>query len=207
MATNKIQDGVKLRLTVGSTVKSGDPVIVGNFRGVALTDYAAADGKSTVDTEGVYDLSVKGVDDAGNSAVSEGDKIYYVAADTPVLSKKKSGKFYGTAAAAVGSGLTATIGVKLAQGVSLDDGNPVIVEAGTYEVPASPAPSTTITITTTAAVLATDQVLVSPRVDTAASPISNVLSAVPQASPDAIIVTVDAAPSAGDKFDYVVIRA
>jgi len=206
MATNKIQDGDVLRLTVGSTIKSGDPVVSGAIRGVALTDYSSADGKAEVDTRGVFDLSVKGVDDAGNSAVAVGDKLFYVAADTPKISKKKSGDFFGIALEVVLTGATTTINVKLAEGVALDDGNPIIVESGTYEVPSSPAPSTTVTITTTAAVLATDQCFVSPRVDSAASPISTVLSAIPQASPDAIIVTVNAAPSAGDKFDYIVVR-
>jgi len=89
---------------------SGDPVIKGTMTGVCLTD-TNADGNVSVDLGGVYDLSVKGIDDAGNSAVAIGDKIFYVVGDTPLLSKKASGYFFGFALETVGSGLTATIGV------------------------------------------------------------------------------------------------
>jgi hypothetical protein len=69
---------------------SGDPVLVGQLPGVALTANApTAPRRST--RHGVYDLSVKGVDGGGNSAVAVGDIIYYVTADTPKLSKKATG--------------------------------------------------------------------------------------------------------------------
>jgi len=69
------------------------------------------DGNVSVDMRGVYDLSVKGINDDGNSAVVIGDEIYYVVGDTPVLSKKKSGVFFGYALEAVVSGATTTIEV------------------------------------------------------------------------------------------------
>ncbi|HEY9337898.1 MAG TPA: capsid cement protein, partial [Kribbella sp.] len=72
-----------------------------------------ADGTTSVDTAGVWNLSVKGVDGSGNSAVAVGDILYYVAADTPKLSKKATGVRYGYAMAAITSGSTATIPVKL----------------------------------------------------------------------------------------------
>lgn len=207
MSTNKVQDGKLLELTVGSTVKSGDPIVVGNaIRGVAQTDYNSTSGKAVVDTEGVYDLSVQGVDDAGNSAVAVGDRLYYTSTDTPVLSKKKSGKFFGFALEAVGSGLTATINVKIIQPSGVDGAAYNIFKAGTYEVPASPSPSTTVTIPVTG-ILSTDLVIVQRSVDVAASPVTNILTAISQASPAAIIVTVDNAPSAGDIFQYQVLRA
>ncbi|NJD65938.1 MAG: hypothetical protein FIB00_11970 [Chloroflexi bacterium] len=71
-----------------------------------------ADGGTEVDFGGAYDLSVKGVNDGGNSAVVPGDSIYYVDADTPKLSKKVTGgTFYGFAMEAVDAGATATITV------------------------------------------------------------------------------------------------
>lgn len=207
MATNKIQDGKILHLTVGSTVVSGDPVVVGNgIRGVAQTSYNSADGKAVIDTEGVYDLSVQAVDDAGNSAVAVGDRLYYNASDSPKLSKKKSGKFFGFALEAINTGLTATINVKIAQAGAIDGQAYEVVAAGNYAVPASPAPSTTITISV-AGILATDLVFVQQGVDSAASPSNRILTAVPQASPAAIIVTTEGIPTAADTFQYMVLRA
>lgn len=95
-----------------TTPASGDPVLVGQIPGVALTD-ERSDGTTTIDTAGAYNLSVKGIDGGGNSAVNVGDIIYYVAADTPKLSKKATGVRYGYALGTVGAGATATIPVKL----------------------------------------------------------------------------------------------
>lgn len=205
MATNKVQDGRILRITVGSTVDAGDPVVSGAIRGVALTDYDSTDGKAEVETQGVFDLSVKGVDDAGNSAVAVGDKLFYTSADTPVLSKKKSGDFFGIALEAVLTSATGTINVKLAEGVALDDGKPTIYAAGTHICPASPADDETVFISVTG-ILATDQVFVQQVVDSAASPSNQILTAIAQASPAGILVTCSGAPTAADEFDYLVVR-
>lgn len=115
MAKNmKVSDGTKLSVvaTDPATPKSGDPVLVGQLPAVATTN-ERADGTTSVDTHGVFNLSVKGVDGGGNSAVAAGDLIYYVAADTPKLSKKATGVRFGYALAAVTSGSTATIPVKV----------------------------------------------------------------------------------------------
>jgi hypothetical protein len=56
-------------------------------------------------------VSVKGVDDGGNSAVASGDTLYHVAADTPPVSKKASGIAVGRALGTVSSGATASIPV------------------------------------------------------------------------------------------------
>lgn len=117
MATNKVfESGKVLSVAVASTVESGAPVLIGSMAGVALTDYNSTTGESTIDFGGVYDLSVKAIDNAGNSAVAVGDPIYYVTGDTPVLSKKASGIFFGYALEAVDSAATATINVKSAGG-------------------------------------------------------------------------------------------
>lgn len=116
MATNIVFDpGNQLSVvcTDPTTPASGDPVRYGNLCGVALTDESDA-GNATGYTSVhfgpfVADLSVKGVDDSGNSAVAVGDAIFYVDADTPKLSKKQSGYFFGFALETVGSGSTDTI--------------------------------------------------------------------------------------------------
>jgi hypothetical protein len=119
MATNRVmKPGWQQSLVVSdpATPTSGDPVRIGTMTGVALTD--EGDGgngatETTVDVgPAVWDLSVKGVDASGNSAVALGDPIYYVDADTPKLSKKNTGYFFGIALEAVGSGQTATINVQ-----------------------------------------------------------------------------------------------
>lgn len=98
---------------------SGDPVRYGVFTGVALTD-ERTDGTTSVDfRERVWDLSVKGINDGGNSAVVVGDALFYVDADTPPLSKKVSGYLFGFALEAVNSAATATINVlKVSPGFS-----------------------------------------------------------------------------------------
>lgn len=95
-----------------TTPASGDPVVYGQAPGVALTA-ENSDGLTSVQFNGVASLSVKGVDGGGNSAVAEGDIIYYVAADTPKLSKKNTGVRFGYAMGAVSSGATSTINVKI----------------------------------------------------------------------------------------------
>lgn len=115
MAKNLVYaDGEKLSVVCSdpTTPKSGDPVLIGQIPAVATTN-ERADGTTSVDTAGVWNLSVKGVDGSGNSAVAAGDILYYVAADTPKLSKKATGVRYGYAMAAITSGSTATIPVKL----------------------------------------------------------------------------------------------
>jgi len=118
MATNIVFDpGNQLSVVCSdpTTPASGDPVRYGNLCGVALT--AEADGGNATGYTSVHfgpfvaDLSVKAVDDSGNSAVAVGDALFYVDADTPKLSKKQAGYFFGFALEAIGSGSTDTINV------------------------------------------------------------------------------------------------
>lgn len=120
MATNEILAYSKSRdLTCSdpSEPDSGQPVVCGQIPGVALRDeYPTGHplaGKTPVALDGVYDLSVKGVDGSGNSAVAAGDILYYVAADTPKLSKKATGVRFGYALEAISSGSTDTINVEI----------------------------------------------------------------------------------------------
>lgn len=128
MSENELfYEGRKLSVTCSNPTSptSGDPVRWGLRTGVAIAD-ELTDGTTSVDFGGVYDLSVKGTNDQGSSAVAVGDALYYVDADTPKVSKKAAGYFMGYALEAVNSGATATIGVVLA------DSGP----AGTIELPA-----------------------------------------------------------------------
>jgi predicted RecA/RadA family phage recombinase len=112
VATNEVYEkGDQLNLPVPSGVVSGAPTFIGGMTGVAQTDRDTS-GNASVDFAGVYSLSVKGANDAGNVAVAVGDPLFYVDADTPKLSKKSSGLFFGYALQTVGSGSTATIQVR-----------------------------------------------------------------------------------------------
>lgn len=98
-----------------TTPAKGAPVRFGYFTGVALTAEGEG-GNAATETSvdfgpNVWDLSVKGVDGSGNSAVAVGDPIFYVDADTPKLSKKASGYLFGHALEAIDSGSTDTIKV------------------------------------------------------------------------------------------------
>lgn len=111
MATNKIHDqGTQLYVTVGSGVTSGQAVVVGQIPGVALYD-ADANNKAVIQTDGVFNLSVKGENNAGNIAVAEGDILYK---DGALINKDvTNGVRFGYALEAVGSGATETIKVKI----------------------------------------------------------------------------------------------
>jgi hypothetical protein len=85
--------------------------------GVALNAEAGAPysiaGKTTVKLDTfIADLSVAAVNDSGATTIAAGDSIFYVDADTPKLSKKSSGYFFGFALEVnSGSGTTTTIQV------------------------------------------------------------------------------------------------
>src|SRR3954470_4565234 len=111
MATNITREvGNQLAVIVShpTSPASGGPVRWGVKAGVALTTKDTVTSKTTVKFDGCANLSVKGIDGSGNSAVAEGDALYYVDADTPPVSKKATGTLIGHAMAAVGSAATAT---------------------------------------------------------------------------------------------------
>lgn len=104
-------DQLSVICTSPTSPVSGDPVRWGLMTGTALTD-ENADGETTVKFGShVATQSVKGVNDSGNSAVADGDALFYVDADTPHLSKKSTGYFYGFAKGVVLTGATTTIDV------------------------------------------------------------------------------------------------
>lgn len=113
MAKNRVhENGDHLDLTVPSGKVSGDPVCVGQICGVCVVD-RQADGRATVQQNGVYSLSVKGINNVTNTAIVEGDILYYDEARTPKIDVTNTGKRYGYALEAVTSGATATIKVKV----------------------------------------------------------------------------------------------
>lgn len=115
MATNEVYDEARyIPLTVGASVAARHPVAVGQITGVTLTATGSSGTTTaTVAREGVFDLSVKAVDKDGNSAVAEGDIIYFVVGDTPHLSKKQTGVRFGYALEGITLGQTDTINVLL----------------------------------------------------------------------------------------------
>lgn len=97
---------------MGGAARSGDPVVVGQIPGVLATD-APANGVGTMYRDGIWNVSVKGINAGGNAAIPEGAILYFTAADTPPLSGKNTGVRWGYALQGVGSGATATIPVQL----------------------------------------------------------------------------------------------
>jgi predicted RecA/RadA family phage recombinase len=113
MATNTVHElGTNLEVVIAGVV-SGDPVVVGQLPGVAETTPEATTNRLVMQTCGVYNLSVKGIDQSANSAVAAGDILYFVQADTPKVSKKNTGVRFGYALDPVVSGATTTIRVKI----------------------------------------------------------------------------------------------
>lgn len=115
MATNRTfsrGDRIHAAATHPATVVSGNPARVGQIVGVALTD-EDADGKATLQLDGVFDLTVKAIDGSGNSTVAIGDTLYYVDGDTPNLSKKDTGVRFGYAREGLASGATGVIQVQV----------------------------------------------------------------------------------------------
>ncbi|QKW15373.1 DUF2190 family protein [Verrucosispora sp. NA02020] len=96
-----------------ATPQSGDPVLFGQLPGVALTN-EDSNGVTTCALDGTFDLSVKGEGAGGNAAITAGAKVYYEAGQTPPLNvDATNGVYFGIAMAAVSSGATATIPVRV----------------------------------------------------------------------------------------------
>ena len=108
-------------------VDKGDPVVSATGRpaivGVAFLSAAAATDRISIDTEGIWNLDVVAVDDAGNSAVAGGDCIY-INTTTAVLSKISNQATqvpFGYALGIITSGNTEAIAVKVHFDQSLDN--------------------------------------------------------------------------------------
>lgn len=115
MSKDYVSEGRYLDVTLASR-SSGDIGVKGHLAGVCLTDTVS--GNVRLDTEGVYKLYVEAINDAGNSAVAYGDRIYASgpgaqAAGATVLSKDATGTMIGHALGVVTSGAIGQVPVRL----------------------------------------------------------------------------------------------
>ncbi len=118
MANNIIVPGhsVTLRLAVPALTASGDPVEIVDLHGIAITD-RDADGYAMVKLPIAYvaKVNVEAVNNAGNSAVVIGDKLYYDTAATIKINKDgTNGKGFGYALETITAGSSDTIEVGVA---------------------------------------------------------------------------------------------
>lgn len=121
MAKNLKKDNARFLTNVAATQPatpvSGDPVLIGQIPGVALTDEGDGgndSGNISVDTGGIYELTVEAKNNAGNSAVAVGDILYYDQAETIKINKDATnGVRFGYAMAVIASGANAAINVKV----------------------------------------------------------------------------------------------
>jgi predicted RecA/RadA family phage recombinase len=108
---------LSLPCTQPATPASGDPVLVGQMPGVALTDEGDGGNVATntsIQTDGVWNFLVEAVVAAGNSAVAVGDILYYDSAATIKINKDvTNGVRFGYALDTVTSGSSGTIRVKI----------------------------------------------------------------------------------------------
>lgn len=97
-------------------VDKGEPVIVGeNIVGVAFSSAAAATDLITIDTEGIWQLSVVATNEDGNIAVAVGDQLFINKSDG-IISKnpnKNTHQRFGYALYPITSGETDVIPVKV----------------------------------------------------------------------------------------------
>jgi len=96
------------------TALSGNLVVAGQLVGIAVADYDPDTDLLTLDTMGCYELSVDGKDTGGSSvAITIGDWLYYDPVAASINRDYVNGICIGRALEAVGSGLTAVIGVQI----------------------------------------------------------------------------------------------
>lgn len=117
MATNRVYEGYRIPVvcTHPTTPLSGQPVRCGDLTGVAIVDEGdggnAATGTSVDFGPGVWSMVVSGVDGSGSSNVALYDKVYYVDATAPTLSKDAGGKLFGYALGTVTSSTSGRVNV------------------------------------------------------------------------------------------------
>lgn len=121
---------------VDTFVSKGDPVVVGReIVGVSFAEAAAATDYVTIDTEGIWNLSVLANDDLGAVLVAAGDALF-INRTTCIISKIADPAVntpFGYALGAITSGNTAVIAVKVhfdPSGIDLDDSIIVVSKSG-----------------------------------------------------------------------------
>lgn len=110
MAKNYLQEGDILNYTNGggSTIASGAVVLIGKRIGVAIADIAPS-ATGSLAMEGVWSIAKLGTDN-----VSQGDILYWDAANSRLTATASGNTQAGFAAAAAGSGAT-TVAIKINQ--------------------------------------------------------------------------------------------
>jgi predicted RecA/RadA family phage recombinase len=111
MATNQVfehGDQFVVVATEPATPQSGDPILVGQLPGVALTD-ENADGEVTAKFNGVWEFPVE----AEGGAITPGAIVYYDAADDALNNSSSGNIRFGYALDEVDNAATATIRVKI----------------------------------------------------------------------------------------------
>lgn len=76
----------------GSAISSGDPVVIGNRIGVAITDIAATSGVGSVQMEGVFEL-----DKDGDESFTQGDALFFDSSDSTLTKTATGNKWAGYA--------------------------------------------------------------------------------------------------------------
>lgn len=101
-----------LKTVVDTTVVTGDPVLGwGTVPGLAQQNADTTTGVCVIQRNCTAELSVKGEDDGGDTALAAGT-LLYLSADSAVLNfDAVAGTLYGVLLEAVASGVTATVEV------------------------------------------------------------------------------------------------
>lgn len=112
MAKNRVlEHGRQVCLPVPVNTVSGQPLILGGALPCVAEIDRNADGEATVQTDGVYELSVEGKNKAGNKAIEVGNIVYMKEGKLSV--NNEEGVRFGYALDPVGSGATTKIRVKI----------------------------------------------------------------------------------------------
>lgn len=108
MAINRTyEDADSVSIPVPSGTVSGGAVVVGDLPGVALTD-RDADGESTVQFNGAFKFTVKGVVAGGSNGSIAFGTILYLQSNGDINANSSSGKRFGYLLDTVASGATET---------------------------------------------------------------------------------------------------
>jgi predicted RecA/RadA family phage recombinase len=107
----RVYPGNAIPLTVTAGAKSGDPMVVGVLPCHCETDADATTNVASCKLRGIFNYTVNAINAGGNSAVAQGDQLYYTAGDTIKLSKKVAGVPFGVAWEPLAGGATGVIGV------------------------------------------------------------------------------------------------
>jgi len=101
-------------------VDKGDPIVYGDIVGVAMMSAAAGTDYITVDTEGIWNLTVTGTHsdgtaDGAGSAVAIGDDLYINISDGTITKEKdpSTHRYFGTALGAVAASTAVVMAVKV----------------------------------------------------------------------------------------------